>query len=381
MLVVFIATVGYGISFPLLAISIESMGLSNRLIGLNAAMPAVGWIVASILIPRMHSRYSTRFLMIAFITVACTGLVGFTLSENYLMWLLCRLLFGGGLGMFFRTLEYYLNTNVANGSRGKILGLYITVFLAGIIVGSVLQPVFGVTTLVPFAAIFGCLILSAILLQLSGMKASPDLQTGAVALVTKESLSNLYILAPVAAISAVVYGLVESIPAYLMPVYALKIGFDESYAAYTLTAFAVGNLIFAFPLGILSDAVGRLPVIFCCALAGAFGFLSVPFIIDNLVLFYSALVIIGGCIVGVYTISLALVGDKYSQSSLIYANASFGILYALGSLIGPVVHGSAMDIYEPHGLILSATLVFIVFLVAIPILWKVEHVRKLPPSN
>ena len=140
MLAVIVATTGYGVSFPLLAISLEKLQFSSTLIGINAAMPAFGWIIASLLIPGLQRRYSTRTLMIAFLLIATIGIVGFTFSKNYAIWLFCRFLFGGGLGMFFRTVEYQLNASVKKEKRGQMLSVYIVLFLAGIIIGSIIQP-------------------------------------------------------------------------------------------------------------------------------------------------------------------------------------------------------------------------------------------------
>ena len=233
MFVVFAATTGYGVSFPLLAISLEAKGFSSALIGLNAAMPALGWIVASLLIPRLHIHYGTRSLMIAFLVISIVGLAGFAFVNNFIFWLFCRFLFGGGLGMFFRTIEYHLNSMVSKEERGKILGIYITCFLCGIVLGSVIQPIFAIDTLPPYAFIFLCLMVSAVCLFGSGFKKHAELQPSFESFSSSTKIRDLFLLVPVAATGVLVYGLLESIPAYLMPIYALKVGFDEASAAYT----------------------------------------------------------------------------------------------------------------------------------------------------
>ena len=362
MVTVLVATTGYGVSFPLLAISLENMKVSSALIGVNAAMPALGWIVASLLVPKLHTRFTTRSLMISFLLIAICGLVGFVIFKNYLFWLFCRFLFGGGLGMFFRTVEYHLTATVDKEKRGKTLGIYITFFLAGIIIGSSLQPLFGTETIKPYGFILACLVVSVIFLL--GLKAgrSTDLQSSTTPSSLKHTIRKLHLIVPVAAAGAVVYGLIESIPAYLMPVYALKSGLDEVSAAYTVTAFAAGNVLFAIPLGGLSDKIGRAPILYGCVTTAVLCLLAVPYSLSLMPYFYTVLFVIGGCIVGLYSSCLAIIGDHFTESELIGVNASFGILYAIGSLIGPVMHGVAMQVYEPNGMIISAILTFALFL-------------------
>lgn len=54
---VLVLTTGYGISFPLLAITLDGMGVSGQLIGLNAAMPALGWLLGTPFLPKAQSYF------------------------------------------------------------------------------------------------------------------------------------------------------------------------------------------------------------------------------------------------------------------------------------------------------------------------------------
>ena len=54
----FLAACGYGVSLPLLAILLDGMGADPVDIGINAAMPALGWLIASLLLPALHRVFS-----------------------------------------------------------------------------------------------------------------------------------------------------------------------------------------------------------------------------------------------------------------------------------------------------------------------------------
>ncbi len=62
------------------------------------------------------------------------------------------------------------------------------------------------------------------------------------------------------------------------------------------------------------------------------------------------LVIWGGAIVGVYTLALVMLGERFKGPDLIVTTATIGIIWGLGSLIGPAIAGNAMKIINPHGM-------------------------------
>ncbi|WP_141400361.1 MFS transporter [Magnetospirillum sp. 15-1] len=70
----------------------------------------------------------------------------------------------------------------------------------------------------------------------------------------------------------------------------------------------------------------------------------------------------GGFAGSLYNISLAMLADRFKGTELAAANAAFGTLYALGNLFGPLLHGMAMDWANPQGLMVSAALLFALFL-------------------
>ena len=81
-------------------------------------------------------------------------------------------------------------------------------------------------------------------------------------------------------------------------------------------------------------------------------------------LFLVALVAWGGCLGALYNVSLAVIGDRFRGGALVVANAAFGIVYSLGSLVGPMINGSALDMLNSHGLMVSAMTIFLVFVFA-----------------
>ena len=169
--------------------------------------------------------------------------------------------------------------------------------------------------------------------------------------------------APVTFLAILAYGMFEDVATYLMSVYAMRNSLGEDIAALTLTAVAVGNLVFPVPIGLLSDRMNRtVLLIICAAIAGILS-LVIPFTLHSPTLFLLTLVIWGGFAGGVYITALAIVGDRYDGATLAVANASFGIVYALGALVGPLINGAALDTLDSHGLMVSAAAIFGSFII------------------
>jgi len=53
---------------------------------------------------------------------------------------------------------------------------------------------------------------------------------------------------------------------------------------------------------------------------------------------------------GVYTIGLTILGERFKGRELASANATYVMLYAIGLLGGPMVEGVALDLWNPNGL-------------------------------
>ena len=74
------------------------MGISGALFGVNAAMPALGWIIGSIWFVRLQTRFGNRPLLIALLLVAAFAMIAFSLTHEFWTWTVLRFLFGLAIG-------------------------------------------------------------------------------------------------------------------------------------------------------------------------------------------------------------------------------------------------------------------------------------------
>ncbi|MGH7002243.1 MAG: MFS transporter, partial [Stellaceae bacterium] len=178
----------------------------------------------------------------------------------------------------------------------------------------------------------------------------------------------VFMKAPVIVLAVGLFGLYETATLALLPIWGVRSGLDARVSASTLTAIYFGSIALQIPIGWLSDRVARLTVLRLCGLAGLVGAALVPLVSSGasrpgpslfLLLFFW-----GGLASGLYPVALSIVGDRFRGAALVRANAALIMSYGLGSLVGPIIGGAAMDLWNPHGLLAVFALVFALFLAA-----------------
>lgn len=348
----FAAAVAYGVTFPHLATHLEAWGIPGELLGLNAAMPALGWFLGSFALPLLQARFALATILIASLAVAIAAWFGFFALADYWSWTALRFVFGGSVGLFFRTIEFELNAATSDDRRGRIFGLYNLAFGLGIAVGAALEPVLGADGATPAIAVATGFAVAAI----GASRWRHDVGTVAER-PTLGGWIEVAALAPLPLLAGLAYGFVEDIPAYLMSIYALRNGLGNDVAAYTLTAAALGSITLPLALGILADRAGRRRVLLAASVGAAVTAAVIPVSLASTWGFLAAIAIWTGFGATLYTTGLAMIGDAWPRNGLATANAAFGATYATGGLIGPLVNGAAIDRLSSHGLMVSAAVV------------------------
>lgn len=352
----FLICTGYGITFSLFSFLVNATGVSGKWIGINAALPAIGWILGSLLVPylQLKRQISIKKIALWFLVLAGVGCCIPLVSDGYLGISLTRLVFGGAIGVFLRCVEYILVANAPQDGRGRYLAMYGVTFLVGIIIGSSIQPALGTEISLNITIVLALMTLGGLIFAMAKVDDSawtaPQLGFSALALVPA---------LPVAFIGVVAYALYESVPAYLLQIFALRSGLDDTIAAYTLPAAALGNLILLFPLLLLSDKLGRQRILGICAAITVLVPFAIPNSVDAPALFLGLIAILGAAAGTSYALSLAMLGDHFKGQALVMANALFGVFYAIGSVVGPLFHGLAMEFQGPNGLMNSVSGIFL----------------------
>ena len=117
---------------------------------------------------------------------------------------------------------------------------------------------------------------------------------------------------------------------------------SEGMAAGLLSIWLSGNILLQYPLGWLADRWRRQRVMALCVAVAVVGQLLVPLVFATPALLWPLLVLLGGVMGGLYTLSLVLVGERFRGADLTQANTAFVMTFQLGAIAGPPFTGAAM---------------------------------------
>lgn len=337
-----------GMVIPLLAVSMERMGISSSIIGLNSAMPPIASLLVTPFIPRLLPLVPARLFLPGCLCLSICCVLLYGLFQNVWFWFPLRFLNGVAIGGLFVVSEVWLNVIAEERWRGRLIGIYASFFALGFALGPILFRFTGLEGILPYLAICGVLSLALPPLMLIPRESPKELGVHPTF-----AMFRLLYIAPAALLAVLVFGVLEGEMLTLLSVYALRMGLDEYTSILTITVFAAGNVVWPIPIGMLADMVNRRLILLMCALSGLASAVMLPFIITMPAIFFPMLFIFGGMVSGLYTVGLTLVGQHFRGKNITSANALFLVLYSLGSLLGPVVGGISMDIWDPHGLAVS----------------------------
>ena len=345
-----------GLGLPLFSLVLESRGASSTFIGLNAAVAGVVSLVVSWATTPLARRFGTARLLIWSIALGAVTFPMFYLAPALWMWFPLRLVFHGAIMVAFVLSEFWINALAPVARRGLVMGIYATFLSIGFGIGPMVLSATGSGSALPFVigtAIFLVALVPAFL------------AAGSVPVLTRapgHSFVGFIFAVPMATFGAMIFGAVESGTMAMLPVYGLKLGYDEAGAALLTAAVPLGNVLFLIPIGVLADRFDRRAVLIACAAVGFAGALAMPLAAQSFWALAAVLLVWGGIIAGLYTVGLTYLAARFSTDDLVTANAAFAFMYAVGMLIGPASIGAALDVSQ-HGFALAVGALFAVYLV------------------
>lgn len=322
---------------PLVSILLERRGHSAAFIGLNAALPVLAVIFVSYYLSPLLRRFGRDVLLFGGLAISTLATALMPVLDDAWMWMVLRLALGIGGGIHWIMSETWLNAIASSERRGLLAGVYGTLYSLGFVVAPVALSLLELESATPFLIIAGLMALTAVPLVFT-RRSLPAIEPP-----DSHSSWNALLLAPAVYLAAIVAGLVDSALWALLAVYGLHRGVSEASALLFLSVFSAGTVAMQIPIGWLADLGGRRTLLVVASLAGAIGALLLPFVFAERLLLWPHLFLWGGLMVGLYTLGLAGVGDRFQGPGLAGANALFISLYSAGSIVGPPLFGAGID--------------------------------------
>jgi MFS family permease len=346
---VFSSSLGVGLIFgfqpPLIALVLSRAGSSSFAVGAVTAASLIAVILLGPFYPAVISRLGLKKCIVAGVCSAALVLILMPAWPDVAFWVVLRFITGCALGLSWIASEVWMNSISGDDSRGTVMGIYGTVFSAGVMLGPALLEWTGTRGALPFAVGSVCLLLT--LVPLAVMR---RVRGSAQAFTPMRKLAVTVRRAPMVMLAALVAGLVESAELTLLPLFGVHAGFPERGALLLVTVFMAGNVVLQAPIGMLADRLGRRLMLGVCALLSCIGpLLLLPWLATPALL-WPLIFVWGGTLYAFYSQGVAILGQEYAAADLPTANTVFVMIYCLGGVIGPSVGGLAMDLWPDHGL-------------------------------
>lgn len=348
-----------GLTLPLISLVLERQGYDSALIGLAAAMPALGILLGSPLTPWLVRRFGARQAMVGGLLFNIATILPMAWTEHYVLWLLLRFVMGAADALLFTVCETWINQLAEEHNRGRLIAVYITVLSSFFASGPLLIGLTGSAGALPF--LVACAIMALALPPMLLVGRGSLLQGGSRP--SAFGVAGFFRLAPGLAFGVLLFASIDGAAMALLPLFGLRIGYPEAIAAAMITVLVAGNIFLQVPIGWLADRVDRLRLLAICGggvLLGALGLMILAR--SGSLWLWPMLVLLGTSAGGVYTLSMVMVGQRFRGAELVTANAAFGVLWGLGTLLGPSLAGLLMRWVDPGGLPLTWALLAGLFL-------------------
>jgi len=351
-----------GLTYPLLSLILEDRGVSSELIGLNGAMMPLGILLFSIVIPFVTKRFGERNVAIMAVLVTALTILAYKQFDTLSAWFFIRFVQGMSISVLFVLSEAWIVGFSGDQHRGKIVAIYGTVLSASFGIGPLIISIIGINGWLPFILGTVVVVIGVTPLFFLQLEKKPTSDHA-----TKSSVFSFAFKAPILLACVFTFSLFDAATLSLFSVYGMKVGLSLSDSANLLTVLILANVFFQLPIGWLADHYSHQRLLFYCALMTAIALFILPTLIGSLVM-WPTLVIIGAAGLGLYTVALISLGNRFTGTELIDGMSAFSVIWGIGALFGSVMGGWAMMEFGPHGLPVSLAIVFA--LLSFGLVWR-----------
>ena len=328
-------------------------GLFNSLLGLRATLEGVntswlGFIMASYFLGlllgglfavRIITRVGHIRAFAVFASLMSTTALLHPLFLEVSQWMLLRFISGFCMAGLIIVTESWLNEATPSHQRGGVLSSYMMVNYMAAGCGQFLLNLgdVGQFQLFSLASIIFSLALIPVLLT---KQSAPIITTS-----SKLSFGLLSQVGPLAILGVFVAGASNASVHAFAPVYALEVFCDANLIPQFTATLLISGLVLQWPLGRLSDKVGRgwlMMFVPLCISVSALGVLWATYYGAEFIWF--AVACYGAFLFTLYSLAVALINDIVGPELRVKIAGAILIVYGLGAISGPIIVGPLIDL-------------------------------------
>ena len=334
------AQVALGLMAPLVPLLLVGGGSTAPQIGLIASAYSLGFMAGAMTAERLVIRVGHIRAFAAFAALAANATLLMAVVGQPLAWAALRAVVGLSAAGLCLVAESWLNGSADNASRGRIFGAYL-VALNAVPASAWLFVPAGIaftTALLPLA-----------------LTRQPNPAIGRQA---RMGLAALYRVSPVGLACCLAAGLVNGVFYALAPVYLSRFGYHPTQVAAFVSAANVAGLAVQWPIGLLSDRLGRRPMAVAVLALGLA--LALLFVLAGRA-GMPVLLVLGCAFAGVaaplYGLGAGQTNDRLARGDAVAASGGLLFVWAMGARVGRALAGAVMGLLGPGGLFIYLAVV------------------------
>ena len=332
-----------GLFASLLGVRTQVEGFSANLTGFVVAAYFSGLLLGGLFAARVVTRVGHIRSFAAFASLMSASALMHPIFVDGYAWMGFRMVAGFCMAGMIMVTESWLNESATNKTRGKILSIYMITnyFAAGC--GNFLLTVGDPSEFELFSLASIIFSLSLVPVLLTRAKAPAPVHA------ERMHVWELYRIAPLGVVGVFCCGLVNASINGLGSVFATNVGFDNQQLATFMAVMVMSGLILQWPVGLLSDRIGRGPLLMyiplVVALAAAWQVYA-----DGFIAVLVGAGFLGAFVFTLYSLAAATANDRVTSTQRVQVAGALLITYGAGAVIGPIVAGQFMSLLGPQGL-------------------------------
>jgi MFS family permease len=327
-------------------------------VGLVQSCYFVGFILGAFALGPLVGKIGSQRAFIGFGSLAALAALGYLSFDAPGDWAVLRLITGFCMVGIFTSIESGVNGAVVNEKRGRAFSLYLVLTYLGVSSGQMLLglgPQGGDLARVLVNVLYLCSLIPVALIgewkepvrKGATSPFQPTLLRRAAALL--DGLRELLRTAPRSVPACIGTGLLSSAFYALTPVYLARSGFPARDISEVMASAVIGGLLSQWPVGKLSDLMGRRATLGVVALAAALASMLLivvrsPVVVDVILFFYVALTFT------FYGVIASDANDRVHEAQRVQTSATLLLVYSIGGAAGPTLASLFMRFLGAGGL-------------------------------
>ncbi len=330
---------GNGLQGSLIGVRASIEGFETTVTGLIMSGYFMGLIAGCQIVPRMVAYVGHIRIFGALASLASTSILVQAIFVDPWTWWAMRLVTGFSYAGIYIVAESWLNEASENETRGQLLSFYMLISLGGMAGGQLLLNVASPSSFELFVLVSLMISLAVIPILTSAAKAPPFEIQGNVGIL------QLYRVAPIGIFGMFLTGMVMGTIFGMGAVYTTGIGMSVKDVSFFMGTLVLGGFLFQYPLGWMSDRIGRrMVIIVSCVGGGAISFFAMTYTGQGW-MFFAITALVGGMTMPMYSLCSVQTNDYLSPEQMVAASGTLVLVNASGAAIGPPIVAFTMDLF------------------------------------